>query len=505
MYKSRLQELCHQKLWSLPNYTVIKDGLDHNPRFKASVLINGVSFDTPDFCRSSKEAQNEAARLAFHHFTSPDPHLSTENPVKNSSSSSSSPSPEIRMFMSYNWVLPTDIQSLHKNLLQNYAQRRNLSLPVYSCVREGPPHAVRFKANVTVDEQTFEGPEFCRTLKEAEHAAARVALTSLSHDVSFYQDDTGFYKNLLQDFLRKEGLSLPTYKTNSSGSSHLPIFTSTVEIGVDVFQGIAKTKKQAEMNAAKVAYSCLKERGLYRNPPSLFQSSQAEEALQYTSSTPHSTFNVDLQQNIKPGESLVLTSSVKSGERRKERKGSNEEDNSSKTIVDVGQFSTRPSMPSFPKPGINSSPKNKESDMIYARLRDPFPSPPSSPDDNEPSSPTTVSQFSNPSSFTTNVNTELPLETKSSLLCNRVRVYPRKPDMVFPKGITVMPISDDKWVAVSLDFPSEEVIAFFIELVSNNMIKLACEVHYLSQESNWKPSLVFPELNQDLYENAHRM
>lgn len=46
--------------------------------------------------------------------------------------------------------------------------------------------------------------------------------------------------------------------------------------------------------------------------------------------------------------------------------------------------------------------------------------------------------------------------TSSYLLCNRVRVYTRIPDIAFPKGVTVMPISEDKWVAVSLEFPNEE-------------------------------------------------
>ncbi|KAK2969169.1 hypothetical protein RJ640_009928 [Escallonia rubra] len=71
MYKSKLQELCHQYSWNLPEYTSVKDGQDHNPRFTATVTVNGIPFQTsPDQCRrSSKEAQNQAAKLAFDHFT----------------------------------------------------------------------------------------------------------------------------------------------------------------------------------------------------------------------------------------------------------------------------------------------------------------------------------------------------------------------------------------------------------------------------------------------------
>lgn len=81
----------------------------------------------------------------------------------------------------FSWII--DMQHLYKNHLQNYAQKRNLSLPVYSCEREGPPHASRFKCKVTIDGQTYESPEFFPNSKDAEHAAAKVALTSLSPDV----------------------------------------------------------------------------------------------------------------------------------------------------------------------------------------------------------------------------------------------------------------------------------------------------------------------------------
>lgn len=67
----------------------------------------------------------------------------------------------------------------HKHLLQNYAQKRNLPMPEYSTEHEGPPHASRFKSKVTIDGKSYGSPEFTRTLKEAEHTAAKVALESL--------------------------------------------------------------------------------------------------------------------------------------------------------------------------------------------------------------------------------------------------------------------------------------------------------------------------------------
>lgn len=76
-----------------------------------------------------------------------------------------------------------DMQRLYKNQLQKYAQKRSLNLPIYSTEREGPPHASRFKCKVTIDGQTYESPDFFPTLKDAEHAVAKVALMSLSLSV----------------------------------------------------------------------------------------------------------------------------------------------------------------------------------------------------------------------------------------------------------------------------------------------------------------------------------
>lgn len=145
---------------------------------------------------------------------------------------------------------------LYKSRLQTYAQKRNIAFPMYTCEMQGPPHARQFKAHVTIDGNTFHGPEFCSTLKDAEHAAAKVAFMSLSPDGE--QEDDCLYKSLLQELAQKMGLLLPTYSTDRTGPPHMPCFTSTVQIKDECYVGQeARTKKQAEMNAAKVAYNAL--------------------------------------------------------------------------------------------------------------------------------------------------------------------------------------------------------------------------------------------------------
>ncbi|EPS64426.1 hypothetical protein M569_10356, partial [Genlisea aurea] len=71
---------------------------------------------------------------------------------------------------------------VYKNLLQQYAQKKALGLPIYSSETEGPPHAPRFRSKVCVDGKTFGTQEFFSTLKEAEQAVAKVAYHALSLD-----------------------------------------------------------------------------------------------------------------------------------------------------------------------------------------------------------------------------------------------------------------------------------------------------------------------------------
>ncbi|CAH8269537.1 unnamed protein product [Arabidopsis lyrata] len=146
---------------------------------------------------------------------------------------------------------------VYKGQLQAYALKHNLELPVYANEREGPPHAPRFRCKVTFCGQTFQSLEFFPTLKSAEHAAAKIALASLTP-----QSPEGIdvaYKNLLQEIAQKENSMLPVYATATSGPSHSPTFISTVEFAGKVFTGDeAKTKKLAEMSAAKIAFMSIK-------------------------------------------------------------------------------------------------------------------------------------------------------------------------------------------------------------------------------------------------------
>ncbi|CAI9759228.1 unnamed protein product [Fraxinus pennsylvanica] len=154
---------------------------------------------------------------------------------------------------------------MYKNQLQELAQRSCFNLPSYTCIREGPDHAPRFKATVNFNGETFESPNYCSTLRQAEHSAAEMALNDLSTRgptnslAARILDETGVYKNLLQEVSQRVGSSFPAYTTFRSGLGHLPVFTGTVELAGIIFTGEpAKNKKQAEKNAAMSAWLSLK-------------------------------------------------------------------------------------------------------------------------------------------------------------------------------------------------------------------------------------------------------
>ncbi|PIN15051.1 hypothetical protein CDL12_12314 [Handroanthus impetiginosus] len=155
---------------------------------------------------------------------------------------------------------------MYKNQLQELAQRSCFNLPSYTCIREGPDHAPRFKAIVNFNGENFESPNYCSTLRQAEHSAAEAALISLSsrgpsHSLAArILDETGVYKNLLQEIAQRVGSPLPKYTTFRSGLGHLPVFTGVVQLAGITFTGEpAKNKKQAEKNAALAAWLSLKQ------------------------------------------------------------------------------------------------------------------------------------------------------------------------------------------------------------------------------------------------------
>lgn len=69
MYKKKVQELCYKLSWSLPNYETNSYRPPHNLRFTSTVTNNIAQTHSSEPTETAKEAQNNAAKVAFDHFS----------------------------------------------------------------------------------------------------------------------------------------------------------------------------------------------------------------------------------------------------------------------------------------------------------------------------------------------------------------------------------------------------------------------------------------------------
>uniref|UniRef100_A0A0A8YPK1 DRBM domain-containing protein n=1 Tax=Arundo donax TaxID=35708 RepID=A0A0A8YPK1_ARUDO len=384
---------------------------------------------------------------------------------------------------------PPDNQFPSKTQLQIYAQKRGKQLPLYRFIQEGPPHAPLFKSIVTIDGQTFESPEYCRTVKEAETAAANVALMSLPLESNPPKQSTVTvpplsYKNLLQELAQKEGFPLPVYKTTSDVPNNSFAFISTVEIQGMIFQGeTGNNKKQAEMNAAKVAFQRLKDRKNSIASSNVLGGSHVQRTKNLSAKQEITIVEPDFSV---PGVSITMC------DKKKDSDASNHDsrslgstnplpDASTTQSVDESTQSTEFKVGILPLPEPSTEVQVMDSSLKVDKQ--PLPVPitevevmDSSLEVEEPSIPepsTEVGLMESSLEHTSIVDgrsapiaptsaSNLAMTTATTpvssdgcgcyMLTNRIQVYPRHPDMAIPEGATMLPISDDAWVTVSLPY-----------------------------------------------------
>ncbi|KAL3678887.1 hypothetical protein R1sor_021843 [Riccia sorocarpa] len=158
MHKSQLQEYAQKAGLLPPVYKSVKEGASHEPRFKCTVTLQGVNYESPDGYPNLKAAEHAAAKAA----------LDALN--QNTSGSGVSPS-------------PVHESGLCKNLLQEYAQKNNLPLPVYQSTRSGEDHAPVFSSSVEIAGVKYSGGS-AKNKKEAEIKAAKTALLAIQSALS---------------------------------------------------------------------------------------------------------------------------------------------------------------------------------------------------------------------------------------------------------------------------------------------------------------------------------
>ncbi|GAB4841933.1 Double-stranded RNA-binding protein 1 [Ancistrocladus abbreviatus] len=143
-----------------------------------------------------------------------------------------------------------------KSRLQEYAQKVGFPTPVYETIKEGPSHEPSFRSTVIVNGVRYDSLTGFFNRKAAEQSAAEVALVELAKSgemnecISHPVHETGLCKNLLQEYAQKMNYAIPTYECHGGA----PLFTCTVEIGgIRYIGAAAKTKKEAEIKAARTA------------------------------------------------------------------------------------------------------------------------------------------------------------------------------------------------------------------------------------------------------------
>lgn len=145
--KIQLNEYTQKLSLPAPSYEFTKEGPSHNPRFRASVLVNGKIYDSQSEFFTSKEAMHDAARVALEDL--------------NAKGTTSVP----------NSVCET---GQWKNALQQHAQKLKLPLPTYTCEKGGDDHSPIFISTVEVGGISCTGG-IATNKKAAEMKAAKKA------------------------------------------------------------------------------------------------------------------------------------------------------------------------------------------------------------------------------------------------------------------------------------------------------------------------------------------
>ncbi|CAN1176528.1 Double-stranded RNA-binding protein 4 [Linum perenne] len=152
-----------------------------------------------------------------------------------------------------------------KSVLNELCIKKKWLSPKYTTTKYGPDHIPAFHSTVMVNGTTFASESTARSSKQSKHDVARIAVRELMAAAAAAPEDL-MYKSMLKEKIQKKGGCRPSYMTWKTDRVHLPTFLSTVEVeGVAFMGGEARTKKLAQMSAAKFAYTQLMEGKHLRN------------------------------------------------------------------------------------------------------------------------------------------------------------------------------------------------------------------------------------------------
>ncbi|XP_039043386.1 double-stranded RNA-binding protein 4-like isoform X2 [Hibiscus syriacus] len=154
MYKNRLQEFTQRSSIQLPVYQTFNEGPMHAPKFRSTVLVDGVTYTSESTFSNIKAAEQDVAKHALECIS---------KKLKDEGCS----------------LDQVDIM-LCKSILNEFVVKTNLELPAYTTIQsEGLPPV--FVSTLVLNGATYRG-ETGRTKKEAEQLAARAVIQSLLVD-----------------------------------------------------------------------------------------------------------------------------------------------------------------------------------------------------------------------------------------------------------------------------------------------------------------------------------
>ncbi|XP_011097127.1 double-stranded RNA-binding protein 4 isoform X1 [Sesamum indicum] len=150
-FKNRLQEFTQKASIPLPIYQTSSEGVQHAPRFRSRVWVDGTCFASPSTFSNRKMAEQDAAKHAL---------IGIQEKVKNEGSS--------RVHQDSIFC---------KSIIYEYAQKMNLQLPTY-VTNESKAMLPIFVSSLVLNGVTYVG-EAGKNKKEAEQFAARSAILSI--------------------------------------------------------------------------------------------------------------------------------------------------------------------------------------------------------------------------------------------------------------------------------------------------------------------------------------
>lgn len=151
MYKNRLQEYTQKSSLQLPVYTTVNEGAQHAPKFRATVLVDGMCYTSQGNFPTRKSAEQEAAKIALENI---------QQKMKDDGC------PIIR-----------EDTTFCKSILNEYAVKMHLEKPAYNTIQPGGLIPV-FVSTLVFNGVSYTGDKG-RNKKEAEQLAARAIILSI--------------------------------------------------------------------------------------------------------------------------------------------------------------------------------------------------------------------------------------------------------------------------------------------------------------------------------------